>query len=73
MTPQTFEYPVYIEDKPDDYATYLKPIYNLKKTTTTTINFKDWLPSYLFDQHWRWRIDDIKILLLDRNYMAITR
>ena len=73
MTPQTFNYPIYIEDKPDDSATYLKPISNLKKTKTTIINFKDWLPSLLFDQHWRWRIDDIRILLLDSNNNAITR
>ena len=73
MTPQEFRYEVNIEDKPDDSATYLKPIYDLKKTYKATINFKDWLQPYLFDQQWRWRIDEIKISLLDSNDNVITR
>jgi len=47
------------------------PITNLVNSTNAAINLKDYIPSDQFYKQWRWRINELEVLLLDHNNKVI--
>ena len=68
VNPQPFFKEFMIEDSS---SRNLQPIYNLKKNSKVSINFKDWLDPYLVEDSWRQRIRKIGVFLLDSNENVI--
>ena len=54
-----------------DVDNYTQPITQLLNVSRTAINFKDFISEDEFNEIWRWRLNDIQVILLDENDKVI--
>lgn len=51
----------------EDVDEYHKPLFEMLSTSKTSVNLKDYMDDDLYHMQWRWRIDELDVLLLDQN------
>lgn len=49
----------------EDIDEYHRPLFEMLNNSKTTVNLKDFMDQSQYFKQWRWRIDELAVLLLD--------